>query len=316
MKPEYKIPLFAVLFYSLGGAVFIGSETSSRQYDAAITNPQNRFIIASCHLGSADLTDPETIGAIADIMSRFEIVALQYAQDANAVFAVEELVAELNRYGLPYEYLLDPMAGADQTRYAFVYRADIILPVEWYSYHDSSTDDFHREPLIAKFSADYGKFDFILVNYSVEADSGTEETDLLQNVVTDVKERYPNETDIIILCSAKTYHNPDYSDPFQSLDQKNYIPLLNTATAHDDGADDPFYPQIIIADSSEEMLWEDAGVLAIDSESGTEPDAGTLISTSSAGFSTIIIVNDAPQEKYWEEGSSSKAFCFFGTSSN
>jgi hypothetical protein len=318
MRPRYKILLFALALYTVGSTVFNGTEISSQEYDTGVSNSQNRFIMASYHPGSGDFTDPDTIRALADILSRFEIVALQCVRDENADSALYELVEELNRYGHQYDYLLGPIVEEALTRYAFVYRADIMYPVQWYSYVDSKEHDFMWEPFVARFKTDDGTFDFTIVNFHTEPESRPQEIDFLPHVIDDLKERFPDETDIIILCSAKTDNNSlVVSDPFKVLEQKDYTLLLDAETTHSKSAEDPVDPQIIIAASSEEMFWEDAGLFAINAESSTGQDADAVLSTNQPGFSSIIIVNNEPVDaEHIQQGSSSKAFCFFGTTSD
>ena len=318
MRPRYKILLFTLSLYIVGSTVFSGTQTSSQEYDAGVTNSQNRFVIASYHPGPADITEPDTIRAIADILSRFEIVALQCIRDENADAVLYELVGEMNRYGHQYDYLLGPVVEDTLTPYAFVYRTDIMYPVQWYSYDDSKEHDFIWEPFVARFKMDGGTFDVTLVNYHTEPASWPREIDLLPLVIDDVKEKFPDETDVIVLCSAKTdYNTLIVSDPFKVLEQKDYILLLDAETTHSNGADGPVGPQIIIAANSEEMYWEDAGLVAIDAASSTGQDTGAVLSNNQAGFSSVIVVNDVPEDtEDKKEGSSSKAFCFFGTTSD
>jgi len=122
----------------------------------------------------------------------------------------------------------------------------------------------------------------------------------------------------LVLCSANTDDNSlIVSDPFKSLEQKGYVLLLDAETTHSNGADGPLNPQIIIAASSEEMYWEDAGLFTIDAESSEGQDTGAVLSANQLGFSSIIIVNNAPEDtEDKKQGSSSKAFCFFGTTSD
>ena len=317
LRPRYKILLFVLSFYTIGSTVFNGTQISSQEYDTGVTNSQYRFIVASYHPGSADFTDPDTIRAIADILSRFEIVALQCIRDENADAVLYELVGEMNRYGHQYDYLLGSIVEDAPTQYAFVYRTDIMYPVQWYTYDDAKEHDFLWEPFVARFKMDDGMFDVTIVNYYTEPESRPREIDFLPRVVDDVKERFPDEADIIVLCSAKSaYYSLSFSDPFKSLEQEDYFLLLNAETTHPNGADNPVDPQIIIAASSEEMYWEDTGLVAIDAESSTGQDTGAVLSTNQAGFSSVIIVNDEPEDtEEKKEGSSSKAFCFFGTTS-
>ena len=318
MRPRYKILLFALSLYAVGSTVFNGTQISSTAYNSGFTHSQNRFIIASYHPGSADFTDPDTIRAIADILSRFEIVALQCLRDENADAALYEMVEEMNHYGYPYDYLLSPNTGEALTRHAFVYRTDIMYPVQWYSYDDSKEQDFIGEPFVARFKIHGDTFDVTLVNYHTETESRPRKIDILPRVVDDVKERFPDETDIIVLCSAKTDDNTlIVTDPFTALEQKGYVLLLDAEKIHPNDADDPVEPQIIIAASSDAMYWEDAGLVTIDAESNTGQDIGAVLSTNQAGFSAIVIVNNEPEDtEYKKQGSSSKAFCFFGTTSN
>ncbi|MGW8186824.1 MAG: hypothetical protein ACWGNK_06145, partial [Desulfobacterales bacterium] len=171
---------------------------------------------------------------------------------------------------------------------------------------------------VARFKINDDTFDVTLVNYYTEPASKPREIDFLPLVIADVKERFPDETDIIVLCSAKTaYYSLSFSDPFKSLEQEDYFLLLDAETTHPDETHNPVVPQIIIAASSEEMYWEDAGLVAIDAETSTRRDAGAVLSPNQAGFSSVIIVNDAPEDtEDKNQGSGSKAFCFFGTTSN
>ena len=317
MRPKYKILLSALSLYVVGSTAFNGTHISSQEHDTGSTNSQKRFILASYHSGSADFTDPDTIRAIADFLSRFEIVALQCIREENADAALYELVGELNRYGHHYDYLLGPIVGDALTRYAFVYRADIMYPVHWYSYDDSREHDFLWEPFVARFKMDDDTFDVTLVNYYTEPASRPREIDFLPRVVDDVKKRFPDEIDVIVLCSAKTDdYSLSFNDPFKLLEQEDYFLLLDPETTHPDGADNPVEPQIIIAASSAEMYWEDAGIVGIDAESRTGQDTGAVLPPNQAGFSSVIIVNEAPEDtEDKNKGSGSKAFCFFGTTS-
>jgi len=319
MKPGYTTLLLALLLYFFGGTVFDGTETSSQEFDAGTTESQNRFTIASFNLGSVDLTDLETIRATADILSRFEIVALQCIRSDNAASVMDSLVEELNRYGHHFEYLLGPIVKDGLNRYAFVHRADIMRPVEWHSYDDSKENNFGSEAFFARFETYDAAFDFTLINYYAEPESRPQEIDLLPLVIEDVKLRFPGETDIIILCSAKTdYDTLSVSDPFKSLEQKDYILLLDAETNQGKkNIDDPIDSQIIVVAASEEMFWEDAGLLAIDSESINEQDTDAVLLSRQPGFSSIVIVNNVPEDaEDVNNGKSSKAFCFFGTTSN
>ena len=318
MRPRHKILFFTLSFYTVWGTVFNGTPISSKEYDTEVTNSQNRFTIASYHPGSADLRDPDTIKTMADILSRFEIVALQCVRYENADAALYELVGELNRYGYHYDYLLGPIVEEALTRYAFVYRADIMYPLQWYTYDEAKANDFQWNPFVARFKMDDDTFDVTVVNYYTEPESRPRETDLLPHVIDDVKERFPDETDIIVLCSAKTdEHSRVVSDPFRTLEQKGYVLLLDAETTHSNVADGPFNPQIIIAANSEEMYWEDAGLFSIDAESNEGQDTGAVLSASRLGFSSVIIVNNETEDtEDKKHGSSSKAFCFFGTTSN
>lgn len=318
MRPRYKILLFAVSLYLVWGSVFNGAEISSHAYGTGVSNSRNRFTTATYNPGPVDFTDPDTIRATADILSSFEIVALQGLPDEDSATALNELVKELNRNGNRYDYLSGPAVEGTLTRYAFVYRGDVMSPVQWYSYDDSNGHDFAWEPFVARFKINEVAFDFTIVNFYTEPGSSSQDIDFLPHVVDDVKERFPDETDIIILCSAKAdYNSLVVSDPFEALEQKDYTLLLDAETIHSSGTMDPVDPQIIIAASSTEMYWEDAGLFAIDAESNTGQDNGAVLSANPPGFSSIVIADNEPEDTEDKtEGSSSKAFCFFGTTSD
>jgi hypothetical protein len=74
-------------------------------------------------------------------------------------------------------------------------------------------------------------------------------------------------------------------------------------------------PQIVIAESSDEMYFEDAGTLVVDSLSNAETNPETALSTEYAGYGSVIFVSSKPDNpEYDDKDTKTKAGCFFSTS--
>ncbi len=319
MSPGYKTLLFSLSFISFWGSVFSGNEISSQEYGTMAFESQYQFTIANGNLESVDWTDPDSIRMTADIISRFGVVALQGIRSDNAETDLYSLVDELDTFGYQYEFLLGPELEAAPSRYAFLYRTDLMYPIVWYSYYGHLEDDFGWVPFVARFEIDDGDFDLTLINFYTEPELSPWEIDLLPEIIDDVKERFPDEADIIVFCSANNdYNSPAVTDPFRSsLEQEGFIFLLDTETIYGAGTNGTVSIQIIIATNSDEMFWEDAELLEIGAESTTMDDNGVVSPTSQVGFSTITVVKNMPEDPGDKnEGASAKAFCFFGTASN
>jgi hypothetical protein len=54
----------------------------------------------------------------------------------------------------------------------------------------------------SKVEVDDGDFDFTLINFYIEPELSPWKIDLLPEIIDDVKERFPDEADIIVFCSA------------------------------------------------------------------------------------------------------------------
>ena len=285
----------------------------TQAYDSGNSHSKIQFYIASFNLGAFDLEDTDTLILLADIISRFEIVALQNIPAEVADSAFNDLVDKINAYGHQYDYLADSIFQVDMPRFAYIYRTDIVYPVQWYTYSGNQLDEFYQAPFIARFEHNDGDFDVTLINYYENLKWAPDELDFLQKVINDVKENIPDESDIIALGPAYTdCERPASQESLKSLNQDDLICLINYGEAHNQLIESPTNPQIIIAAYSDALFWEEGELLRIEDTDAILNEA--LSSPASPpGFSGVIVVKADDETKNDTE---TKGFCFFKTASS
>lgn len=113
--------------------------------------------------GAAKARNATTMAMLADIITRFDLVAIQEIRDINSTAL--SLLANMTNYS----YVVSPRLGTSnyKEQYAFLYNDKIVF--ENVSYVFNSTV-FERPPFVAKFSA--GEFDFFAVNVHVKPELG------------------------------------------------------------------------------------------------------------------------------------------------
>jgi hypothetical protein len=269
--------------------------------------------MASFDLGSFDLADSDTLIHLADIISRFEIVALQGIQPAIAESTMQELIEKTNAYGHPYEYLIDSIAEDTRSRFAYIYRTDIFYPVQWYSYFGTRIDESEQAPFIVRYESNDGDFDFTLINYKLNAEPTSPGIDSLSLLLNDVKEKFPDESDIIILGPTDTNcERATSDDPLLLLNQEDFICLVDDDKAEKKIDDTHANPQIIIAAYSDELFWEEGEKLLIE-ESSAVLNSQMGSTNDQPGFSSVIVVKAGDDKN---NGSKTSGGCFFNSTLN
>ena len=313
MKLRFKILLLSLSLYFISGTVFTGTEISSQPYNPDNLDPNIQFYIASIDLGSYDLADADTVILLADIVSRFEVVALQGIQPATAKSALQELIEKTNAYDHPYEYLIDSFTEDTTARYAYIYRTDIVYPVQWYSYSGTRIDKSDQAPLIVRFESNDGDFDFTLINYKVNVKPTSPGIDSLSLLVNDVKGKFPDESDIIILGPTDTNcERATSDDPLLWLNQEDFICLVDDDKAEREINGSHANPQIIIAAYSDELFWEEGEQLFIE-ESSAVLNSQVESTVDQPGFSNVIVVKAGDNQN---NDSKTRGGCFFNSTSN
>ncbi len=156
-------------------------------------------------LGRSKLSKPQVVERIADIIRRFDIVAVQEVRSKHQDI-VPRLVEYVNADGRHYDYVLGPRVGrtAQKEQYAFLFDTETIevdrLAV--YTIEDPA-DLMHRPPLVAPFRVrgvdPKEAFTFTLVNLHTDPDEVAEEIRWLPDLFRAVLGDGRGEDDVILL---------------------------------------------------------------------------------------------------------------------
>ncbi|KAE8583107.1 hypothetical protein XENTR_v10020428 [Xenopus tropicalis] len=166
------------------------------------------FKIASFNIQRFSMTkvdDPVVLELLIRILSRYEVIAIEEVMNADNT-AIISLVKELSlATKLNYNVLISDHLGRSSYRekYAYIYREDIVKPVEWYHYDDGcencGTDSFIREPFVARFtSLTTVVKDFALISIHTSPDYAVMEVDALYDAWVDAKQRLKMENILIL----------------------------------------------------------------------------------------------------------------------
>lgn len=313
MARLFKILLIGMSLFFICESTFINTDVTSQAYESDNTGSNPQFYIASFNLGAFDLADSDDLDLIADIISRFEIVALQNIQSDTLWSALGELIEKTNAYGHPYDYLIDSNFMHVAPGLAYVYRMDVVYPVQWYTFTGFLNEGIEHAAFIVRFEHNDGHTDFTLINHQTNSEIALLGADFLPVVFNDVKENFPDELDIIFLGPTDMdckLDGPDSS--FDGIDDENFICLIDYSQRHNQRTISSVAPQIIIAAYSEELYWEEGYILEI-AESNAVGDTQAFSLVDQPGFSGLIVVNTTNQTS---DGSNTKGFCFFNAASN
>jgi hypothetical protein len=299
--------------YLSSGTAFTGTPISSQPYYPEPTDLDAQYYIATLDIESYDLADQDALILLADVISRFEIIAIQNVQPGTAESALQDLIEFIDVHGHRYDFIIDSFISDAKPRLAYIYRTDIVYPVQWYSNSGSWISKPEQDPFVVRFENNDGEFDFTLINYNGYQEPRSSSYDSLSLLVNDVKENFTDELDIIILGpTGADCGRPSPGDALLLLNNENYICLVDHHNSEDESNGTPPYPQIIIASYSEDLFWEEGEMLAIEETSAYENlQAGTLI--DQPGFSGVIVVKSGDEVN---NDSKSKGSCFFKSTFN
>ncbi len=163
-------------------------------------------------LGPTKIADRWTMERFADIIRRFDVIALQEitSSDANTV---PTLLKYVNANGARYEYTISPPIGRTlkyTEQYAFVYDSTrVTTRVDSCFVMRDEEDLLHREPFVGRFMSltNAAKpFSFVLINMHTDPDEIGTELDTLARVYVNVADYFYNvgpneypEDDVILL---------------------------------------------------------------------------------------------------------------------
>lgn len=155
--------------------------------------------------GESKLADPGVTATLAEVVRRFDVVAVQEIR-AQSVDLIPRFLEAVNAGGAQYHYVLGPRLGRSNSKeqYAYLYnRASVeVDPSSVYTVDDPD-DLLHREPLVTSFRVRGPKpedaFTFTLVDIHVDPDEVSRELNVLDDVYRAVQRDGRGEDDVILL---------------------------------------------------------------------------------------------------------------------
>ncbi|HHP7233907.1 MAG TPA: hypothetical protein ACFCUC_04680 [Desulfobacterales bacterium] len=310
-KTSLIIPASFLLFILLG-APPTGIETSSQASISERSAPGLGFTIVSFHFTDFYSTETDASQA-AGIISEFDIAVVSGVLDETARSVIDRSIKKIESRGLRYEYLLLPATGLDRHAYVFIYRTDVVYPVQWYRYDDLQLHSLHGGSYIVRFEHNVADFDFTVIARQFDVRHPTPEIDTLRRAVGNVQDNFPDEADIIVVAGAPGICDSVETDALLNpLTDEGYIRLFYDVPPGSEGAGPCPNAQFIVAAYSNDLFWEAPEMYAVASASIESQPLPQPVSEQPAGFSAFIIVKDEDTE----DDSDSKAGCFFVSSSS
>lgn len=215
-------PLMVLLLIGFGG--YLGCDPNSiqvplegqshtasgnTQYSASIPERSASTILIGSfnmqRLGPTKLKDPWVMDKYAEIIRRFDVIALQEitSKDQRTLPA---LVQKVNEQGARYAYTISPRIGRPETRYyeqyAFVFDTARVFSGAEFSYVvQDESDILHREPFVGRFQTvgSPQPFQFTLINIHTDPDEISQELDVLAGVYQSVRQYEYTEDDVLLL---------------------------------------------------------------------------------------------------------------------
>lgn len=171
-------------------------------------SPGDAVRVASFNIqvfGETKAKKPEVMSVLADVVQRFDIVAVQEIRAANPNF-VPNFVDFVNADGRRYDFIVGERLGrtSSKEQYAFIYDAERIEADRhgWYTIHDPD-DLLHRPPLVCHFRVrgppSDQSFTFTLINAHTDPDEVGQELKALEEAYRAVRRSAPSEDDVILL---------------------------------------------------------------------------------------------------------------------
>jgi deoxyribonuclease-1-like protein len=155
--------------------------------------------------GTSKASKPEVMQVLAEIVRRFDIVAIQEIRSQDETL-LPRFVDLVNATGRHYDYVIGPRLGrtVSKEQYAYVFDAATIEVDRSAVYTVDDPDDLlHRPPLVAPFRCrgppPDEAFTFTLINIHTDPDETATELDALADVFRAVQNDGRGEDDIILL---------------------------------------------------------------------------------------------------------------------
>lgn len=189
-----------------------GKAVSTEEHDSATPQPQvtrqgAAIRVASFNIqvfGVKKLADPRVTSLLAEIVRRFDVVAIQEIRASHDI--LPQFIDQVNATGRHYDFVIGPRLGrtASTEQYAFVFDTASIEVDRNALYTVADPDDLlHREPLVGWFRVrgppPDQAFTFSLVDVHTDPDAARQEVDALAEVFRAVRDDGRGEDDVIML---------------------------------------------------------------------------------------------------------------------
>lgn len=206
--------------------------SSNPQYTQYIPDrSEAKILIGSFNIrrfGPSNRTDPWVMERLANVLSRFDVIAIQEITDIEQK-ALPALVNLINQSGARYSYTMSPRIGREESgyyeQYAFVFDTTRVQSSPSVSYVvQDERDIMHREPFVGRFvtTDSTQPFCFTLINVHTDPDEIEYELDVLADVYKNVRQfEYP-EDDVMIVGDLN-----QQPGKLQQLEQiPGFVPLI------------------------------------------------------------------------------------------
>jgi endonuclease/exonuclease/phosphatase family metal-dependent hydrolase len=268
--------LLALLVLAIGAVAQVGGGSvafaqPAAQASVAAASPE-AITVATFNIqifGEAKAEKPKVMEVLAQTVSQYDIVAIQEVKGKTGT-PMKKLEAAVDAKGRPCAVLISPRLGRKEPReqYAFLYRTDTLEPVGQPSLYrePAGSDQFSREPFLARFKSKRGKFTFVLINVHTEPETATKEILALKDVLAFARQQYPMEKDFIILGDLNAdckYYNPKQPNPIPGTTW--LVPESADTTVK---STDCTYDRIIITDACQEDFAGEVQVFRFDQKFG------------------------------------------------
>lgn len=199
------------------------SPTADSHFSPAQTTAGDTITIASFNIqvfGKTKASKEDIMDILSKIVRRYDLVAIQEVRNKDQT-VIPKFVSLINSDGSSYDYIIGSRLGrtSSKEQYAIIYDTETIqLQYPEPRDYPDEEDLFHREPLIAKFKAKNGNFDFVLVDIHTDPDEASEEIPSLMQVYEYAEQTY-QDPDIIILgdfnADCKYYNENNMMTPLR-----------------------------------------------------------------------------------------------------
>ena len=228
--------------------------------------------------GVSKADKPEVMDTLADIISTYDIVAIQEIRDKSQT-ALAELVELVNSDGSSYDYVVSERLGrtSSKEQYAYVYNTNTIeLTGTPHTYPEpSETDPFHRQPYITSYQTVGGNYDAVLIVIHTDPDEATEEINSLDDVVAYVKEAYPGEQDFVVMGDFNADGSYFNEDSTSDIGGSEYAWVIDNTQDTTVASSSNTYDRIVLTDTSDYL---DSGVFRFDMEYGLSSTETSAVS--------------------------------------